>query len=91
MLNIDKLTSSNEKNLALHQGNGFIDIYNTLFDKQYGIWIKDILLLSIAVTPETSSTFARWYIGVTEPDEIELKISGCEVHKCNVSTTRWRA
>ena len=33
---IEKLTSPNEKNIALHQGNDFIDVYKTLFDKHYG-------------------------------------------------------
>ena len=33
---IEKLPSPNEKNLALHQGNDFIDVYKTLFDKHYG-------------------------------------------------------
>ena len=33
---IEKLPSPNEKNLALHQGNDFVDVYTTFFDNQYG-------------------------------------------------------
>ena len=58
--------------------------------KHYGRWIKDLLPLSTPGTPTTASTFSQWYLGVTEPDKIELNIGMCEVHKCNVSTTRWR-
>ena len=53
-------------------------------------WIKGILPLKITITPETASSFAQWYLGVTDPDETELKTGKCEVHKFNVSTTRWR-
>ena len=42
---IEKLPSPNEKNLTLHQGNDFIDVYNTFFDENYGRWIKELLLL----------------------------------------------
>ena len=48
---IEKLPSPNEKNLALHQGNDFVDVYTTFFDNQYGRYIKDLLPLSISVTP----------------------------------------
>ena len=87
---IEKLTSLNEKNLAINQGNDFIDVYKTLFDKPYRRWIKELLQLSISGTPENASTFARWYLGVTDIKKIELKIGMCEVHKINVSTTIWR-
>ena len=40
---IEKLPSPNEKNLALHQGNEFIEVCKTLFDKHYGWWIKELL------------------------------------------------
>ena len=90
IVDIEKLTSPNDKKLALHQGNGFFDVYKTFFDKIYGWCIKDLLPISIAGTQATASTFARWYIGVTDPDETELKTGKCEVHKFNVSTTRWR-
>ena len=90
ILAIYKLTSPTEKNLVLHQGNDFIDVYNIFFDKHYEWWINDILLLSISGTPLTASTFAWWYLGITEPDETELNIGMCEVHKCNVGTTRRR-
>ena len=33
---IEKLPSPNEKNVVLHQGNDFIDVYKTFFDKHYG-------------------------------------------------------
>ena len=33
---IEKLPSPNEKNLALNQGNNFIDVYKTFFGKHYG-------------------------------------------------------
>ena len=32
----EKIPSPNEKNIALHQGNEFIDVYKTFFDKHYG-------------------------------------------------------
>ena len=53
ILAIEKLPSPNEKYLALLQGNDFIDVYKTFFDKHYGQWIKEILPLSIAGTPAT--------------------------------------
>ena len=87
---IEKLPSPTEKNLALHQVNNSIDVYKTFFDKPYYLWIKNLPPLSIAGTPATASTFVPWYPGVTDPDKIELNIGMCEVHKCNVSTTRWR-
>ena len=65
-------------------------MYKTYFDKHYGRWIKELLLISISGTPETASNFSRWYIGVTEPDKTELNIVMCEVHKYNVSTKIWR-
>ena len=87
---IYKLPSPNEKYIVLHQGNDFIDMYKTFFDKHYKQRIKDILPLSIAGTPDTSSTFAWWYLGVTETDKTESNIVMYEVHKCDVSTTIWR-
>ena len=87
---IEKLPIPNDKNLALYQGNGFIDLYKTFFDKHYGKCIKELLTISISGTPATASNFSRWYLGVTETDEIELNIGMCEVQKFNVSTTRWR-
>ena len=36
IVDIEKLTSPNDKKLALHQGNGFFDVYKTFFDKIYG-------------------------------------------------------
>ena len=32
---IEKIISPKEKNLALQQGNNFIDVYKTFFDKHY--------------------------------------------------------
>ena len=40
ILAIEKIPSTNEKNIALHQGNYFIDVYKALFDKNYGRCIK---------------------------------------------------
>ena len=65
-------------------------MYQTSFDKQYGRWIKELLLISISGTTETASNFSQWYIGVTDPDKKELNIGMYEVHKYNVSTTIWR-
>ena len=64
---IEKLPSPNEKNLVLHQGNEFIGVYKTFFDNHYGRWIKELLSLSIECTQVNASTFAQWYLGVTEP------------------------
>ena len=66
---IEKLLSTNEKNIALHQGNDFTGVYKTIFDKHYVLWIKELPPLSISVTPVTDSTFYRWYLGVTDTDE----------------------
>ena len=87
---IEKLPSPNEKKLALHQGNCFIDVYKNLCAKHYGQYIKEILPISITSTPDTASTFSRWYSGVTEPYETELNIGMCEDHKYNSSTTIWK-
>ena len=65
-------------------------MYKTFFDKHFGRWIKYLLPLSITDTQVTASNFALWYLGVTETDDTELNIGMCEVHKCNVSTTRQR-
>ena len=86
---IEKLPSPNEKNIALHQGNEFIDVYKTFFGNHYGRWIKELLPLPISCTSATASTFVQWYIGVTDTDETELNIGMCEVHKCNVNTMIW--
>ena len=56
---IYKLPSPKEKKLALHQGGKFIGMYKTFFDNHYEIWFKDILLLSISVTPATAYTFTN--------------------------------
>ena len=65
----DKLPSPNEKYIALHHGNEFIDVYKTFFDKHYDQCIKDLLPLSISVTPETASNFSQWYLGVTDTNK----------------------
>ena len=75
----DKLPSPNVKNPALHQGNDFVDVYKTFSGKHYEQYIKEILPLLISGTPETASTFARWYLGFAEPGETELNIGICEV------------
>ena len=64
----DKLPSPNEKYIALHHGNEFIDVYKTFFDNNDWRWIKEFLPISIAGTLSTASNFARWYLGVTDPD-----------------------
>ena len=78
------------KNIVLHQGDDFIYVYKTFFDRKYKRWIQELLPLSIAGTPATASIFARSYPSFTDPEKIELNIGMCEVNKCNVSTTRWR-
>ena len=87
---IEKLPSPHEKKLALPQGNEFIDVYKTLFDKHYGRCIKELLPISIVVTPETDSTFSWWYLSFTEPDKTYLNIGICDVHKLNMSKTKWK-
>ena len=87
---IQKLPSPNGENIALRQGGEFIDVYKTLVDENYELWIKDILMLSILGTPVTAYSFFLFYLGVTEPDKTELNTGMCEVHEFNVSTTRWR-
>ena len=52
---IEKLTSPNKKNLALQQGNCFIDVYTTFFGEHYGRWIKKLLPLSIGHTKKFHS------------------------------------
>ena len=47
---IEKLTSPNDKNLALHQNTEFIDVYKNFFDKHYDRWIKDTPPISIECT-----------------------------------------
>ena len=49
--------------------------------------MKEILLFSIEGKSENASSFSRWYLGVTDTDEIELNIGECGVHECNASTT----
>ena len=66
---IEKIPILNDKNLALHQGNKFIDVYKTFFDNKYERCIKEILTLSIAGTPSTAYNFAQWYLGVTDTDK----------------------
>ena len=44
----------------------------------------------MAGTLETASTFAWWYLDVTEPYETELNIGMCEFHKCNMIKMIWR-
>ena len=85
---IVKLPCTNKKNIALHQGNDFIDVYKTFFDNQYRWYIKDLPPLSIEGTPATASNFAWWCLGVIDPDKTELNISMCELHKYNLRTTR---
>ena len=41
----EKLPSPNEKNIAIHQGNDFIEVYKKLFDKHYGLCFKELLPL----------------------------------------------
>ena len=68
--------------IALYQGNDFIDVCKTFFDKHHEKCIKELLSLSIAETPSAAtSTFTGWYLSVTEPDDTELKHGMCEVHK----------
>ena len=87
---MEKLPIPKERNITLYQGNGFINVYKIFFDNHYTCWLKELLLFSVEVTPDNASSFAWWYLGVTDTDEKELKFGYCEVHKCNVSTTRWR-
>ena len=87
---IEKLPSTQEKKFVLHQGNEFINVHKRFFDKHYAWWFKELLTLSIEGTPATTSTFAWWHLGVTEPYRTELNIMECEVQECNVSTTRRR-
>ena len=84
---IEKLPSTNKKNIALHKGNDFIDVYKTFFYNHYGWYIKELPQLSIEVTPATASTFAWWYLGVIHPDKTELNIGMFELHKYNLKTT----
>ena len=58
-----------------------MDLYKTFFDKNYVIWIKGLLPLSITGTSATASNFSRWYLGVTYPGKTKLNIGMCEVHK----------
>ena len=67
---IDKLTLNKEKHISLYMGNNFINVYNNFFDKHYAYCLKELLPLSIDVTPGNTSTFPQWYLGVTDPDDI---------------------
>ena len=78
---IEKLTISKERRLALYQGNDFINVYKTFFDKHHTRWMKELLLISIKITPDNASTFDRCYLCIIEPKETELNIGECEVHK----------
>ena len=71
---IELLPSPKYRKLALCQVKKFINVYKTFFDKHYTWYLKDILPLSIPVTPDTASVFDLEYLAVTEPDETELKI-----------------
>ena len=71
---IDKQLSPKEKKLSIHQGNDFIYVYNTFFDKHYEWCLKEILPLSTAGTPETASTFSWCYLCVNDTDKTELNI-----------------
>ena len=66
---IEKLPSPKYRKLAIYQGNYFINVYKTLFEKHYEFWLEEILTLSIEVTPDNTPTSPRWYIGITDPDE----------------------
>ena len=66
---IEELPIPKEINLTLYQGNEFINMYNTLFDKNYEWWLKELLPISIEGTPDKASLFSQWYIGVTAPDD----------------------
>ena len=44
---IEKLTSPKWINLSIYQGNDFINVYKTLFNKNYAWWMKYVLTLSI--------------------------------------------
>ena len=65
-------------------------MYKTFFDMYYLRWNKDILHLSMEVTPYNASTFTRWWLDFIDTYKTELKIRECEFHKCNVSVTIWR-
>ena len=86
---IEKLPSPNEKNIALNQGNNFIDVYKTFSDNHYGWWIKELLPISIVGTSETASTFARCYLGVTDLEETELNIGMCDGFKNTILVQRY--
>ena len=40
---IDKLIGPKDRNIVLYQGNGFINVYKTLFLKHYVLWLKELL------------------------------------------------
>ena len=40
---IDKLIGPKDRNILLYQGNGFINVYKTLFLKHYVLWLKELL------------------------------------------------
>ena len=63
---IAKLTSLKEINLAIYQGSDLINVYKTFFDKNYVHWLKELLNILIEVTLYNASSFAQWYLRVTE-------------------------
>ena len=66
---IEKLPIPKERNIALYQVNDFVRMYKTFFYNHYARCLKDILPHSIEGTPENTSTFSQWYLGVTDPDK----------------------
>ena len=62
---VENLT--NEENEEGDSENGF---------NHYTRWSKYLLPLLISVTPETDSTFAWWYLDVSDPDKTEANIGG---------------
>ena len=44
---IENITSPKQRNITLYQGNYFINVYKTFFDKHYTRCLKEILPLSI--------------------------------------------
>ena len=44
---IEKIPSLKERKITLYQVNNLINVYNTLFDKNYACWMKEVLLISI--------------------------------------------
>ena len=52
--------------------------------------MKELLPLSIEVTPYNDFILALCYLCFSETGETELKIGQCEVHEYNLSTKIWR-